>query len=75
MELWLADVIIVSTIIGIILLTIIACKGHDLCHRNKPLGLIFMFISLNIFGFIWGILILGNEKTITKNKEKVITPQ
>lgn len=62
MGLWLADVIIVSTIIGIILLTIIACKGHDLCNRNKLLGLFFLFISLNIFGFIWGILILNKDK-------------
>ncbi len=68
-ELWLADVIILSVMFGIVLLLLIAFKGHDLCHRNKYVGLIFLFISLNVFGLIWGINILS------KSKQNNISPQ
>ncbi|WJG71262.1 hypothetical protein SIXOD_v1c26390 [Spiroplasma ixodetis Y32] len=34
-EQWLADVIVLSVMFGIVFLVLITCKGHDLCHREK----------------------------------------
>ncbi len=51
-EQWLADVIVLSVMFGIVFLVLITCKGHDLCHREKN-GYIFY---VYIFEFFWFIL-------------------
>ncbi|WP_342267079.1 hypothetical protein [Spiroplasma endosymbiont of Villa modesta] len=60
-ELWLADVIILSVMFGLVFLLLITCKGHDLCHRQKKMGIFFMFISLNIIGLFWANKIFKKE--------------
>lgn len=60
-ELWLADVIILSVMFGLVFLLLITCKGHDLCHRQKKMGILLMFISLNFFGLFWANKIFKKE--------------
>ncbi len=51
-ELWLADLIILSVMFGLVFLLLITCKGHDLCHRQKN-----GYISyVHIFKLFWFIL-------------------
>lgn len=82
-EQWLADVIVLSVMFGIIFLILITCKGHELCHRQKKSGILLMFISLNFFGLFWANKIFKKENSnykfwdIVKKKPKQnnITPQ
>ena len=60
-EQWLADVIVLSVMFGIVFLVLITCKGHDLCHREKKMGIFFMFISLNFFGLFWAYKIYKKD--------------
>lgn len=60
-EQWLTDIIVLSVIFGIIFLTLITCKGHDLCHKEKKIGILFLFISLNFFGLFWACKIYKKQ--------------
>ncbi|WJG69925.1 hypothetical protein [Spiroplasma ixodetis] len=59
-------------IIGLITIILITIKGLILCYENNALGLLLLFISLNLFGLITGVGILWNNKKIeegTYNKK------
>lgn len=51
-------------ILGLVIIILITIKGLILCYENNALGILLLFISLNVFGLITGIAILWNNKRI-----------
>lgn len=48
-------------------------KGYKLCQKNNALGVLLLFISLNIFGLILGIALLYNLYSYNKlQKEELL---
>lgn len=48
-------------------------KGYKLCKKNNAIGVLLLFISLNIFGLILGIALLYNLYSYNKlQKEELL---
>ncbi|MGL5268182.1 MAG: hypothetical protein ACRC8P_00200 [Spiroplasma sp.] len=54
--------IILGILIGVPVTILIICYGISLCKENNALGIIPLFLTLNILGIIIGIAILYNLK-------------
>lgn len=59
--------IVVLSLLGTILLCGIAWYGIKLCQENKAVGLIPLFISLNLLGLLIGGVILYDIKNKRSN--------
>lgn len=68
---WLLIIILFSSWILLLLIIIFSLVGIRLCdYNNNRLGILILFLTLNIVGLILGICIINNnKKTIKKIKE------
>ncbi len=76
----LAFVILFSLSIIIPIFVVGIYQGKKKCYNNNAMGVLILFIFLNIFGLIWGLSILYNYRhnvNITKkdkeDEESIIT--
>ncbi len=61
-------IIILLIIIGIFVWIILTIMGLYMCNDNNALGIVFLFITLNLIGLLLGISIIYNKKQKERNK-------
>ncbi len=61
--------IILLIIIGIFAWIILTTMGLYMCNDNNAIGIVFLFITLNLIGLLLGIAIIYNKKQIKDNNE------
>lgn len=57
-----SSTITIIIIIGVIIWLLLTIFGIKLCNKNNALGILLLFISLNIFGLILGCCLLYNKR-------------
>ncbi|WP_342276213.1 hypothetical protein [Spiroplasma endosymbiont of Nebria brevicollis] len=62
------ETIILLLIIGIFAWIILTTLGLFMCNDNNAMGVIILFITLNLIGLLLGIAIIYNKKQKESNK-------
>ncbi len=55
-------IIAIIIIFGVIIWLLLVIFGVKLCNNNNALGVLLLFIPLNIFGLILGCCLLYNKR-------------
>lgn len=70
---YLALIILLSLSIIIPIFVVGIIQGKKKCYKNDAMGVLILFIFLNIFGLIWGLAILYNYRhNININKKNEV---
>ncbi|WP_375316893.1 hypothetical protein [Spiroplasma endosymbiont of Virgichneumon dumeticola] len=67
---YLALIILLSLSIIIPIFVVGIIQGKKKCYKNDAMGVLILFIFLNIFGLMWGLAILYNCRHNVTNNEK-----
>ncbi len=63
----MSAVIIFLILIGITIWLLLTIMGLYMCGDNNAIGVVLLFITLNLIGLLLGIAIIHNKKQIKDN--------